>query len=64
MYPDAYVVQTHRDPMQVMASLSSLTCTLRSFASDHIDPVAVGRAEVQMWAEILEKGMEARQRLA
>lgn len=33
-YPDALLVQTHRDPLRIIASLSSLVATLRSLASD------------------------------
>ncbi len=41
-YPDACIVQTHRDPLRVIASLVSLICTLRSIATDDIDPLEVG----------------------
>jgi hypothetical protein len=33
-YPDAFLVQTHRDPLQIIASLGSLVPTLRQLASD------------------------------
>jgi hypothetical protein len=33
-YPDALLVQTHRDPLRIIASLSSLVATLRSLSSD------------------------------
>jgi hypothetical protein len=33
-YPNALLVQTHRDPLRVIASLSSLVARLRSLASD------------------------------
>lgn len=64
VYPDAKIVQTHRDPMQVLGSLSSLTCSLRSLATDTIEPEQVGREEIQIWKEYLTRGMEARERLA
>ena len=64
VYPDACIVQTHRDPMQVLASLSSLTASLRSLASDSIDPVAIGRDEVANWQTFLQRGMDARSKLA
>ena len=34
-YPDAVVVQTHRDPLRVLASISALAANLRSLASDN-----------------------------
>lgn len=64
VYPDARIVQTHRDPMQVLASLSSLTCSLRSLATDAIDPMQIGREEIGIWKDYLTRGMEARERLA
>ena len=37
-YPDAVVVQTHRDPLKVIASVSALAAHLRRMASDeHVD---------------------------
>src|SRR4029453_11977877 len=40
-YPDALLVQTHRDPLRIIASLGSLVSTLRSLASDTAtNPVA------------------------
>jgi hypothetical protein len=54
-YPDARIVQTHRDPLRVVASLSSLVTLLRSMSSDAIDPHAIG-AE---WAPRLAAGLEA-----
>lgn len=36
-YPDALIVQTHRDPARVVVSIASLIATLRRLGSDHID---------------------------
>ncbi len=36
-YPDAIVVQTHRDPLKVIASISVLGASLREMTSDHVD---------------------------
>jgi hypothetical protein len=33
-YPDALLIQTHRDPLRIIASLGSLVSTLRGMASD------------------------------
>jgi hypothetical protein len=43
-YPDAVVIQTHRDPLKVIASVSALVAHLRQMASDHA-PVSVAAAE-------------------
>ncbi len=42
-YPDARLVQTHRDPLKVLSSLTSLAVTLRKMASDAIDPHEIAR---------------------
>lgn len=59
-YPDAAIVQTHRAPMEVLASVSSLACTLHSAFSDDVDPVVTGQAEAAHYSEMLRRGMEHR----
>ncbi len=36
-YPDAIVVQNHRDPLKVIASVSALGASLREMTTDHFD---------------------------
>lgn len=36
-YPDALIVQTHRDPLNVISSIAALTTYVRRLASDHSD---------------------------
>lgn len=36
-YPDAIVVQNHRDPLKVIASISALGASLREMTTDHFD---------------------------
>jgi hypothetical protein len=43
VYPDAGLVMTHRDPVQIVASIAKLTCTLREARYDSLDRHAVGR---------------------
>jgi hypothetical protein len=62
VYPDAMVVQTHRDPLRVVPSVASLEYTMRIVASDDIDPIRVGRQMLFGWGRLLEQGMEARRR--
>lgn len=54
VYPDARIVQTHRDPLKVIASLTSLITYLRSMASDHQDPHAIAAD----WTARLARGLE------
>lgn len=59
-YPDAAIVQTHRAPMDVLGSISSLSCTLHGAFSDDIDPIATAQAEVDYFSAMLTLGMEKR----
>ena len=63
VYPDARIVQTHRDPLKVIASLVSLICTLRSMASDDIDPYEIGTDWTVRLARGLEHSIDVRARL-
>lgn len=63
VYPDARIVQTHRDPLKVVASLVSLICTLRSMATDEIDPLEIGADWAARLARGLEKTMAVRERM-
>ena len=54
-YPNARYVITHRDPAAVLASVSSLVCTLRSAFSDAVDPHAVGRYHAALYAASLDR---------
>jgi hypothetical protein len=59
-YPDALVIQTHRDPVRVITSISALVALLRSMASDH---ASVERAAEQYADDILlglDRSIEAR----
>lgn len=51
VYPDAGIVQTHRNPLEVMASLASLSTMLRAAFSDTADPAAIGREMAQRWGD-------------
>jgi hypothetical protein len=59
-YPDALVVQTHREPLEVLPSAASLTTVLRSIFSDSVDPAAIGHEMMKYWEDALEKFFEAR----
>ncbi|MDF0673539.1 MAG: sulfotransferase [Nitrospira sp.] len=61
-YPDACVVMTHRDPIEVIASNASLTATLKSAFSDDVDPVEVGRECSRRWSEALRRALRSRDR--
>ena len=62
-YPDAVIVQTHRDPLKVISSISALTNHLRRMASDE---TSIPDCAVQSCEEIvvgLQRGMMLRESL-
>jgi hypothetical protein len=62
-YPDAVIVQTHRDPLTVISSVSALTNHLRRMASDD---TSIADCAVQSCEEIvvgLQRGMILRESL-
>src|SRR5947207_1382415 len=64
VYPDALFVQTHRTPVDAMASVSSLVTILRSAFSDAVDPATVCREAIDYWSETMDKFLNERDRLA
>ena len=54
VYPDARLVVTHRDPLTVLASLTSLVATLRWAHSDQVDFADIGRYHEDMWTTALD----------
>src|SRR5437762_4703326 len=64
VYPDALFVQTHRMPVDSMASVSSLVTILRSAFSDAVDPFIVSREAIDYWSETMEKFLCERDRMA
>jgi hypothetical protein len=64
VYPDALFVQTHRTPVDAMASVSSLVTILRSAFSDAVDPFTICREATHYWSETMAKFLHDRDRLA
>ena len=64
VYPDALFVQTHRTPVDAMASVSSLVTILRSAFSDNVDAFAACREAIHYWSETMGKFLRERDRLA
>ena len=64
IYPDAQFVQIHRDPIEAVASVSSLVTILRRVFSDDVDPIHVARDAMNYWAQALKTFLRARDQLA
>jgi len=60
VYPDARVIMTHREPLEVLPSEASLHVTLRRTFSAKVDPLAVGREVTELTAEELRQGLRTR----
>ncbi len=63
VYPNACIIQTHRDPTKVAPSLTSLAYALQGMGSDHVDPHRVGKQQMDLWEYSLNKAMAARKKL-
>jgi hypothetical protein len=62
VYPDALVVQTHRDPRNVIASMSSLAAQATAGQSDVFRGDLIGRDQLELWARGAETFMADRGR--
>jgi len=62
VYPDARIVVTHRDPLTVLPSVSSLVATLRLAFSDDVDMADIGRYHADLYGRYLDALVEADER--
>jgi hypothetical protein len=60
VYPDARIVQTHRDPVRVIASISSHCVSLRQAFSEHMDLNSIGSTWCRLWTLGLERTLQFR----
>jgi hypothetical protein len=61
-YPDALVIQTHRDPGTAIASVASLTAQATAGWSEVFTGDVIGRDQLELWASGLERFSVARAR--
>jgi hypothetical protein len=61
VFPDARVIQTHRDPLQTIPSLASLIHAIRSLGSEASDPRVAGRQWSGRMSRALRRCMEVRE---
>ena len=61
-FPDALIVQTHRDPVESIPSLASMICALWILASDSVDPKEVARQWNAKMATALRRCLVVRDR--
>lgn len=61
-YPNARIVQTHRDPLRVLASMASHATVLRRAFSDGADPKHIAADWSERWARALDEFLAVRDR--
>lgn len=61
VFPDAVIVQTHRDPVRTTASFSSMLAHGHSMFSDHVDAEAVARHWLARNVAMVERAMTVRE---
>jgi hypothetical protein len=60
VYPDACIVQTHRDPVRTIVSAASLIWTIQSILNPKVDKKATGQQVLELFGAHLERGVTAR----
>ena len=62
-YPDAKFVQLHRNPIDAVASVSSLVTILRRVFSDAVNPIQVGSDAMVYWSDAVKTFLQVRDQL-
>jgi hypothetical protein len=63
VYPDAAIIQTHRDPVKVFPSTCSLYAVFRGIYSDRVEPEEIGRVTLDSGERALDRLLETRRSL-
>jgi len=59
-FPDASIIQTHRDLAEVAPSMCSLMHVVRRGFSRHVDPLRLGKDWLDTWSEAISRAMRVR----
>lgn len=60
VFPDALIVQTHRDPQSTMASFCSMVAHGRGVFSNHVEPREVGRHWLRKVRRMIDRSLAVR----
>lgn len=60
VFPDARFVMTHRDPTQVMVSVSDLFSEFRTMMNDDVDLHQIGADNVEQWSLAMDRAIAFR----
>ncbi len=61
VFPDATIVQTHRDPRKTVASFCSLVAHARGMLSDRVEPLEIGEHWLQKTCRMVQRSMQTRE---
>lgn len=61
VYPDAQLVMTHRDPVDVVASACSLVNAVRPMFSDEVNPVVIGECLLETFDLMIQRTLAYKQ---
>ncbi|MCE2532077.1 MAG: sulfotransferase [Acidimicrobiia bacterium] len=61
VFPDAAIVQTHRDPRKTVASFCSLVAHARGMLSDHVEPLEIGEHWLRKTCRMVQRSMQTRE---
>lgn len=62
VYPDAQLVMTHRDPVEVVGSACSLLKAVRPMFTDHVDLEAIGENMLETFDTMIERTIAFREK--
>ncbi|MCZ6634131.1 MAG: sulfotransferase [bacterium] len=62
VFPDACVIQTHRDPWKVIASSCSVYEVTRLMFTESPDPIAIGKQWLTEWGTAIQRMLQVRAR--
>lgn len=62
-FPDAFVIQTHRDPARVIPSHASLLAHFTAVYEENVDRAYIGKLVADLWTHHFAKGIRDRQAL-
>jgi hypothetical protein len=63
VFPDAKIIQTHRDPVKSVASFCSMIAHARGVFSDAVDPYEIGDEWTAKTQRMVDRAMETRDRV-
>ena len=61
VFPDATIVQTHRDPRKTVPSFCSLVAHARGILSDRVDPLEIGEHWLRKTRRMVQRSMRVRE---